>query len=237
MSSDSSPLLQPTSSAQHHGPLGGFLERLLQTLEDRRPGLTDEAVKRGENGAGPFFVEVYEKELPRLQQAVREHLPHLSEPAAAAFFQEVDRLMRSVVLPAYLRLSVAFTPRERNDFYLLDKRLHLVERLGWALVGMAVGGFVVWAPFIPLWSKEWVLPFTLAGLLAPNLRAWLAARRYESELNKLVARVNREIERIDVAYLLSHPAIAGAAASASRVEAIAEESARRTPEMSKRRDH
>ncbi|MBI2877702.1 MAG: hypothetical protein HYY20_12555 [Candidatus Tectomicrobia bacterium] len=64
-----------------------------------------------------------------------------------------------------------------------------------------------WAPFIPLWSKEWILPFAVAGLFIPNLRRYLAFWRYESELNQLVVRANREIERIGLAYLTSGEAL------------------------------
>jgi hypothetical protein len=41
------------------------------------------------------------------------------------------------------------------------------------------------------------------GLVFPNLRTWLALRRYERDLNKLVARADREVSRLDVAYLLN----------------------------------
>ena len=59
----------------------------------------------------------------------------------------------------------------------------------------------MWAPFVPLWEKEWVIPFALAGLLFPNLRRFVAQRRYQSELNALVARTDNEIWRMDLAYL------------------------------------
>src|SRR5262249_17980262 len=69
-------------------------------------------------------------------------------------------------------------------------------------------------PFIPLWEKEWVIPFALAGLLFPNIRRFLSLRRYQSELNALVARTDDEIWRMDLAYLTDEFAerIAGGAA-------------------------
>ena len=73
---------------------------------------------------------------------------------------------------------------------------------------MAIGLFVVWAPFIPLWSKEWVLPFTVGGLVFPELRRWLSMRQYEGELNQLVGRADREIARVDLAYLTDSTAVA-----------------------------
>jgi hypothetical protein len=183
-------------------PLGLFIDRLLQTFEDRRPGLTEENLKLGDRACERFFLDIYDKERPRLRELVggMEHLP---EEARAALFNEVDRLIRTVVLPAYLRLTVRFTPRERNDFYLIREGLHALERVGWGVAGVVVGALVVWAPFIPLNAKEWILPFMMTGLFLPELRRYLSFRGYEKELNQLVARADREAGRIDVAYLLS----------------------------------
>lgn len=68
---------------------------------------------------------------------------------------------------------------------------------------MGLGGFVVWAPFIPLWEKEWVLPFVVLGLLFPNIRRYFALRRYQSELNGIVAHADDEIRRAELAQFTS----------------------------------
>ena len=57
------------------------------------------------------------------------------------------------------------------------------------------------APFIPIWSKEWIIPFMLAGLVFPNVRRFLMVRQYEGELNRVVASADEEIARIDSHYL------------------------------------
>ena len=116
--------------------------------------------------------------------------------------------MRKVVVPGWVRLASRFTSRERNGFYGLAEPLHGVERALWAVLGMGIGLFVVWAPFIPLWSKEWVLPFTVGGLVFPELRRWLSLRQYEGELNQLVGRADREIARVDLAYLTESTSVA-----------------------------
>jgi hypothetical protein len=113
----------------------------------------------------------------------------------------VDDLIRKVVIPAYVRLAVRFTPRERNGFYLSQEPFHGLERFGWAVAGVAVGALVIFAPFIPLWSKEWIIPFMLGGLVFPNVRRFLMVRQYEGELNRLVAKADDEIARIDSHYL------------------------------------
>lgn len=183
--------------------LGRFVDSLLQTFEDCRPGLSDQTVKDGEEATQRYFLELYEREAARLDDTIRQQEPHLSDDARNALKSEVDSLIRKVIVPAFSRLAWRFTPRERNDFYLTEEKFHAAERVGFAAAGILVGTFVILAPFIPLWEREWILPFMFAGLFFPNIRRYLAMRRYENELNKLVVRADREFGRIDIAYLTS----------------------------------
>ncbi len=181
--------------------LGGFVDSLVQMFENCRPGLTDDTLRQGAPGVERFFAELYEKERPRLAETVEQQERHLSAKDRQELVERVDERIRKVVIPAYVRLAARFTPRERNDFYYAPEPLHGVERLGWTAVGIAIGAFVVWAPFIPMNEKEWVLPFALGGLVFPNIRRLLALRRYQAEMNALVARTDNEIWRMDLAYL------------------------------------
>jgi hypothetical protein len=189
-----------STAKPHVSSLGGFVDSLTQTFENRRAGLPDGV---DEAGASRYFSDIYEKELPRLAEMVSTIAPELSRSRAESFYREVDSLMRSTVIPAYTRLAVKFTPRERNDFFLVKEHLRGAERLGWTVAGLALGGFVVWAPFIPLWSKEWVIPFMIGGFFFPNLRRYLAFSRYEKEINKVVESADAEIQRMNIAYLTS----------------------------------
>lgn len=154
-----------------------------------------------------YFVELYEKELPRLTNMVNVEESHLSENARERFLNEVCSLITKVIIPAYVRLAAHYSPRERNDFYLVPERFHGLERVGWGIVGIAAGAFVVWAPFIPIWSKEFILPFMIAGLILPDLRRLYSMKHYESELNQMVTKADREIGRIEMAYLTSETAM------------------------------
>jgi len=185
--------------------LDGFVDSLVQSFENCRDGLGDEAIRSERVQA--YFRARYEPERDRLADILRLN-PLLGDEARADLYERVDRLIGEVLLPAYARLAVRYTRGERNDFYHSEPRLHGLERVGFALAGALVGAFVVWAPFIPLWSKEWILPFFVAGLLYPELRRAYRVRRYERELNHLVARTDAEIDRIDVSYLL-HPSPEG----------------------------
>lgn len=187
----------------HMSALGHYVDGLIQTFEDCRSGLSDASARAGGSAAEAYFLGLYDREAPRLVETVRAQEPHLSDPAQDAFRGEVDALIRKVIIPAYVRLCSPFTVKERNDFYLTSDKLHGLERAGWGLAGILIGLFVIWAPFIPLWSKEWILPFMIAGLFFPNFRRFLSLRKYEGELNRLVARADRELGRLDAAYLAS----------------------------------
>ncbi|MGC4115148.1 MAG: hypothetical protein QM765_11175 [Myxococcales bacterium] len=194
-------LTKPSADRRALSPFGTFIDRLLQTFEDRRPGLTEETLKKGEKACEQYFLQVYENESARLRELVSGQ-EHLSQQARDALLVEVDKLIRTVVVPAYVRLTGRFTPRERNDFYLVREGLHLLERVGWGVAGVLVGALVMRGPS-PVWAKEAMVPFMVAGLFFPNLRSYLTLRRYEKDLNELVLRADREAGRIDVAYLLS----------------------------------
>jgi hypothetical protein len=181
--------------------LDGFVDQLLQGFENCRPGLADETLAKGIAAATPFFLELYEKEIPRLKDTIRVSEPTLSPAAHQELFRKVDDLVRKVVIPAYARVAVRFTRRERNGFFVLPEPLHTLERVLLAGAGMLLGAFIVWAPFVPLWEKYWIAVFSLAGLFVPELRRALGTRGYEGELNALVARADQEIGRIDTAYL------------------------------------
>ena len=183
--------------------LGGLVDSLLQTFENCRVGLSDQTVNRGETVVHDYFLELYEKESGRFAETVRLFEAGLPASAQQQILARVDELARKVVLPAYARLATRFTVRERNDFYLLPEPLHGLERFAWGVAGMGLGGFAVWAPFIPIWEKEWILPFVVVGLLFPNIRRYFALRRYQSELNGIVAHADDEIRRAELAQLTS----------------------------------
>jgi hypothetical protein len=183
--------------------LGGFVDSLLQGFENRRAGLADDAARAGSPKAVEFFAELYQKEAPRLREAIALPAASLPEGAQQALGRQVDELMRKVVVPAYARLAAPFTEAERNGFYLVPLAWHGLERVAWAVAGMLLGAFVIWAPFIPVWEKEWVLPFALLGLFFPEVRRLVALRRYQRDLNRLVVRADDEIWRLELAFLTS----------------------------------
>jgi hypothetical protein len=183
------------------GVSGGTVDALLQTFENCRLGLPDETARQGGRVLTEYFLDLYAKELPRLRESFDAQESYLQPDAREELFERLDDRIRNVVIPAYCRLAAAFTLRERNDFFLVPSTWHMLERVGWGLAGVGLGAFIVWAPFIPLWSKEWVLVFMIGGVIFPNLRRFVAFKRYEGELNRLAGRTEQEIARLDLALM------------------------------------
>jgi hypothetical protein len=181
-------------------PLGSFVDSLVQAFEDRRAGLKDAELDPA--AAERFFGELYQRERERLLGTLRLTDPQLAAVQRERLRDEIDTFAHRVLVPAFARLSVAFTARERNDFFLLRGPGRVVERVAIVAGATVLGALVVWAPFIPLWSKHWVWVFGLGGLFGPELRRYLAWRGYGRALNDLVASADRELERLRNAYLL-----------------------------------
>jgi hypothetical protein len=198
-----SSLLLP-DGVNRHAKRGDLIDSLLQSFENCRPGLSDEKIHGSNEEVSQFFLDIYEKERSRLINTIKVQESFMSNETREKFFAEIDSMVRSIVIPAYVRLVKSYTPRERNDFYLVPPRLHFLERFGWAIGGMLLGAFVVWAPFVPIWSKEWILPFTIIGLVFPNVRKIFSIKRYEADLNRMVGKAEAEIDRIEMDYTSQH---------------------------------
>jgi hypothetical protein len=219
--------------------LDGFVDSLLQSFENCRPGLSDAMQGSAGEPADVFFTRLYEKEAARLKDTIRLEESLLSKEAREDYFGKIDDLVRKVLIPGYVRFASRFTKRERNAFYLAPEPFHGLERLAWGLAGALLGAFIVWAPFIPIWSKYLILPFAIGGLFFPNIRRFLMVRSYESELNRLVAKTDAEIARIDTHYLsagealpvLEAPEAAASREAGRRAEAAREGVSSRGPRM------
>jgi hypothetical protein len=193
--------------------LSGFVDSLLQTFENCRPGLSDEALKKPDE-VRAYVTDLYEKEKPRLAELIQVENSHLSDELLRELVGKIDSRIRDVLIPAYARVARRFTLRERNDFYLVPDGFHVAERLLLTAVGIVMGIYMVRAPFIPLWGKEGVFLCMLAGLVYPEVRRWVAFKRYVSEVNELVAKTDDEIFRMDLALLTRETPLPGLGATA-----------------------
>jgi hypothetical protein len=169
--------------------LGSIARDLLEDLERTRPGFPDDE-------AG-FREAVQARARLRLGEDLRRQYASLG---ADGDYQRVEREVREVLVPRYVAFALPYTRLERHGGGAW-RGGDLVARVVLALIGLSVGGFIVWAPFIPVWEK-W-LPFVLM-ILAPFLpdlqRAWHRAS-YQARVSALA----RDMEAAAHALIRSDP--------------------------------
>jgi hypothetical protein len=103
------------------------------------------------------------------------------------YFDRLQETLMSVALPRYLAAAQKQTQLEQRD-YGLWRGGDLLARGVYAAAGLAVGLFLVKAPFIPI-PETWDL-FAFACLLGapfiPDAQVWLLKRKHRSALRSIV---------------------------------------------------
>jgi hypothetical protein len=152
--------------------LGLIAKDLLADLERARPGF-------------PIDAAGFESTArTRLQLRLGDLRAQYASMGSDADYERIRRELEDVLLRRYVLFARAQSERERRGgggFRGGD----IVGRVILSLVGLSVGGFLIWAPFIPIWEK-W-LPFVLMFLapLIPDLqKAWFA-RQHSRNLRAL----------------------------------------------------
>jgi hypothetical protein len=192
--------------------LDGFVDSIVQSFENCRPGLSDAAVSDTGTAVEGYFLGFYEKERPRLHDLVEVSYSHMPEADRQALEAKIDQRIRNVLIPAYARIARRFTARERNDFYHSKEGWHGAERVAFGLGGILLAFLMMILRFIPLTAREVVALLAVGGLFYPELRRVFAWKGFESQLNHLVERTDDEIFRMDLALLTQTPKTAAAAA-------------------------
>jgi hypothetical protein len=147
------------------------LEVLAHLERHREAAVRDEGATASavETALEPIRVAYRESELP------------------AAYFAALEGELRAALPAAWRAVAVPFTALEARGFGRW-RGGDLGARLAYVLGGLALGGLVVWLPFIPIWEK-WV-PFALgAGAWwLPDAQAAWHRRRYGRELGGIARR-------------------------------------------------
>lgn len=138
--------------------LGALASALIADLERVRPGFSEtaDAAQTVEQCAARVRLR-----LPELYSEYQGEAGSESEAQLALYTREVEQ----VLIPRYAKLA-----QQQNQIERQQTRGALYNRLSYAALFFALGLFIVWAPFIPIWEK-WV-PFALA-IVAPLLTPWL----------------------------------------------------------------
>lgn len=142
--------------------LGALAGELIADLERLRPGLPQGAT------AEEIRRLCDERLRLRLPEMYREYQADTAESDFDAQLALYEREVQQVLLPRYVTLAERQNQLERRSGQ--GRGADTYNRLTYAVMFFAIGLFVVWAPFIPLWEK-WI-PFALAAC-APLLSPWL----------------------------------------------------------------
>lgn len=155
--------------------------QVVEHLERRRPGIVgSEAMVKAEveNALVPVRKEYEEYQLP------------------ASYFDALKEELAATLPARWRAVAGPFTRLEEAGFGLW-RGGDVVARLAYVGLGLVLGGFAVWAPFIPIWEK-W-FPFAVAALawFLPDLQARWHKRRYARELGAIVSAIDRAQPALD----------------------------------------
>ena len=139
-----------------------------------------------------------------------------------SYFTALKQEILATVPARWHALAQPFTEREKTAFGIW-RGGDVPARLAYVLLGLVLGGFIVWAPFIPIWEKWFPFVLAFAAWWLPDLQQRWHRRRYAKQLGELVELVGRAqpaLDRhVDVGELLadnngneSRPALAAHAA-------------------------
>jgi hypothetical protein len=146
--------------------LGSIARDLIADLERARPGF-------------PLSRAGFEAAArERLQLRLADLRAQFASLGSDADFDRVRRELDDVLLRRYVTFALPQSERDRVG------GPSVLERLAWAVGGLVLGGFLVWAPFVPIWEK-W-LPFALM-LLGPFLPDWQRSWRLRQHGRRLLA--------------------------------------------------
>jgi hypothetical protein len=154
---------------------------------------------------------------------------------ADADYTRVVRELEEVLLRRYVVFAHAQSERDSRGGGAW-RGGDVVSRVVLSLVGLVVGGLLLWAPFIPIWEK-W-LPFALM-LLAPTLpdlqKHWFSRqhRRRLRELDRDMAeaaralRDSQPLEGMQAGDAAAHTNLSAARAAAGNLAGVSDDPSKR----------
>lgn len=199
---------------------GALVGALLADLERLRPGLAADA------SPDEIRRQCGERLRLRLPEVYAEYQADTSDPESVQQLALYQREMEQLLLPRYAALAEKQNRIERRGGSARGADVY--NRVTYAAIFFAIGVFVIWAPFIPIWDK-WI-PFVLA-LVAPLISPWLPdlyqklmARRHDLALGVLQMDLDQAGRSL--------PLPPAALPESPRAEAVSAAAAQRTTDQS-----
>jgi hypothetical protein len=163
-------------------------------------GVLIAAAERVRPGLGPWSPKVESRLRDVFATELADVRPRFLELFGdTAYFDRLQETLLGVAVPRYLSAAQKQTELEQRDFGLW-RGADLLARGVYALGGLAIGLFLVKAPFIPIPETWDLLAFgcLLGAPFIPDVQVWLYKRSYRGKLRAIVddlrdAEVHREL--------------------------------------------
>jgi len=187
---------------------GNVLFAVLQECEHRRRGLLANEAERG----------LYDAARAKLAQI---HASYLESGGSPDYWRELEKEVLATAMPQYVAAALEQTRLERTN-YDLWRRGDPLARTCWALGALAVGGLVVYLPFIPIFEDAFAFALAGVALFYPEIKRAFFDFRHSRELNRLITgaeayQKNRRIHYVTNAELFADFPSAGTAAEPESV--------------------
>ena len=151
-------------------------------------GVLMAAAERVRPGLGPWTPKVETRLRDVFATELADVRPRFLELFGdAAYFDRLQETLLGVAVPRYLTAAHKQTDLEQKD-YGLWRGADLLARGVYAVGGLALGLFLVKAPFIPI-PETWDLlafAFLLGAPFLPDAQVWLLKRKYRGALRAIV---------------------------------------------------
>ena len=157
---------------------------------------------------GLQVLEHLERRRPTIagdESRIRDEIKEALVPVRKAYAEcelpmsYVDALEKEIVaiVPARWRaIAEPFTRLEQSGFGIWRGGDPLA-RLSYVLIGLVVGGLIIWAPFIPIWEKWFPFAVALLAWWLPDVQIRWHKRRYARELGAIATTMDRAQPALD----------------------------------------
>lgn len=161
---------------------GPVLFAVLQECEHRRRSLPAEPENAG--AAAAKLEDLTRAKLAEIRACYEE------AGGSPGYWRELESEVLDTALPQYAR-AAAEQSRLELASYGLWRQGDPVSRLVLGLAGLAAGGLIVKAPFIPIFEDTFAFALAVAAFLYPEIKRLVFDWRYSRLLNRLIVQAER----------------------------------------------